>query len=43
MISSVTRTGTDELMQSINRTLDEMKVLEKEQQQQTQSMPVSLD
>jgi GTPase len=41
MISSVTRTGTDELMQNINRTLDEMKILEKEQQQQ--SMPVSLD
>jgi len=34
MISSVTRTGTDELVQSIGRELDEMKILEKEQQHQ---------
>ncbi|MGA9573448.1 MAG: GTPase ObgE [Lysobacterales bacterium] len=32
MISSVTRTGTDTLVQSIGRTLDEMKALEREQQ-----------
>ncbi len=31
MISSVTRSGTDELMQSIGRALDEMKELELEQ------------
>lgn len=43
MISSVTRTGTDELMQSISRALDEMKILEKEQQRQSQSMHVSVD
>lgn len=43
MISSVTRTGTDELMQSISRALDEMKILEKEQQRQSQSVPVSVD
>jgi GTP-binding protein len=43
MISSVTRTGTDELMQSISRALDEMKILEKEQQRQSESMPVSVD
>ena len=34
MISSVTQTGTDELVQSIGRKLDEMKELEKEQQAQ---------
>jgi len=43
MISSVTRTGTDELMQGISRALDEMKILEKEQQRQSQPMPVSVD
>lgn len=32
MISSVTRTGTDTLVQSIGRTLVEMKALEREQQ-----------
>ena len=32
MISSVTRSGTDELVQSIGRALDEMKELESEQQ-----------
>lgn len=32
LISSVTRSGTDELMQSIGRALDEMKELEAEQQ-----------
>ena len=32
MISSVTRTGTDELVQSIGRALDEMKLLELEKQ-----------
>ena len=34
MISSVTRSGTDELMQSIGRMLDEMKELESEQKNQ---------
>jgi GTP-binding protein len=34
MISSVTRSGTNELMQSIGRMLDEMKELESEQQKQ---------
>lgn len=34
MISSVTQTGTGELMQSIGRKLDEMRELEKEKQQQ---------
>jgi GTP-binding protein len=34
MISSVTRNGTDELVQSIGRALDEMKALEKELQRQ---------
>lgn len=32
MISSVTRSGTDELVQSVGRELDEMKELESEQQ-----------
>lgn len=32
LISSVTRNGTDELMQSVGRTLDEMNELEAEQQ-----------
>jgi GTP-binding protein len=31
MISSVTRSGTDELMQSVGRALDEMTELEQEQ------------
>jgi GTP-binding protein len=39
MISSVTRTGIDELMQSIGRTLDEMKELELEQQKQWELEP----
>jgi len=39
MISSVTRTGIDELMQSIGRTLDEMKELELEQQKQWEPEP----
>ncbi len=34
MISSVTRSGTDELMQSIGRALDEMKELETEQEKE---------
>jgi len=34
MISSVTRSGTDELMQSIGRALDEMTELEQEQQKE---------
>jgi GTP-binding protein len=34
MISSVTRSGTDELMQSIGRALDEMMELEQEQQRE---------
>jgi GTP-binding protein len=34
MISSVTRSGTDELMQSIGRALDEMMELEQEQQKE---------
>ena len=32
MISSVTRQGTDELMQSIGRAIDELTELEKEQE-----------
>jgi len=39
MISSVTRTGTDELVQSINRELDEMKQLELEQQKYSEPVP----
>ena len=39
MISSVTQTGTDELVQSIGRALDEMKELETEQQKQWDSLP----
>ncbi len=34
MISSVTRSGTDDLVQSVGRALDEMKELELEQQEQ---------
>jgi len=34
MISSVTRSGTDELVQSVGRALDEMKELELEQQKE---------
>lgn len=34
MISSVTRTGVDELVQSAGRTLDEMKELQQDQQRQ---------
>lgn len=34
MISSVTRTGVDELVQSAGRTLDEMKELQQDQQKQ---------
>jgi GTP-binding protein len=34
LISSVTRSGTDELVQSIGRALDEMKELETEQQKE---------
>jgi GTP-binding protein len=36
MISSVTRNGTDELVQNISRYLDEMKELEEEQQKEWQ-------
>jgi len=32
VISSATRSGTDELVQSVGRALDEMKELEQEQQ-----------
>jgi GTP-binding protein len=41
MISSVTRSGTDELVQSIGRALDEMKALEKDQQSQEAWDPLS--
>ena len=34
MISSVTRSGTDELVQSVGRALDEMTELEQEQQKE---------
>ena len=40
MISSVTQTGTDELVQSIGRALDEMKELELDQQNQQQWDPL---
>jgi GTP-binding protein len=39
MISSVTQAGTDELVQSIARSLDEMKELEQEQQKQWEPEP----
>jgi GTP-binding protein len=39
MISSVTQMGTDELVQSVGRALDEMKELETEQQKQWDSLP----
>jgi GTP-binding protein len=39
MISSVTQAGTDELVQSIGRALDEMKELETEQQKQWEPLP----
>ena len=39
MISSVTQSGTGELVQSIARALDEMKELEAEQQKQWDSLP----
>jgi GTP-binding protein len=41
MISSVTQTGTDELVQGIGRALDEMKELEREQQMQSEPIPGS--
>ncbi|MDH4020980.1 MAG: GTPase ObgE [Xanthomonadales bacterium] len=41
MISSVTQTGTDELVQSIGRALDEKRELEEEQQKQWESLPGS--
>jgi len=41
MISSVTRTGTDELVQSIGRMLDQMKELEREQQKEWEPVPES--
>ena len=41
MISSVTQSGTDELVQSIARELDEMKELEKEQEKQWDPLPES--
>lgn len=41
MISSVTQTGTDELVQSIGRALDEKRELEEEQQKQWESLPDS--
>jgi GTP-binding protein len=40
MISSVTQTGTDELVQSIGRNLDEMRELEQEQENQEQWEPL---
>ena len=39
MISSVTRSGTDQLVQSIGRYLDEMKELETEQEKQWDPLP----
>jgi GTP-binding protein len=39
MISSVTRSGTDQLVQSIGRYLDEMKELETEQKKQWDPLP----
>ena len=39
MISSVTRRGTDELVQSVGRALDEMKELEQEQQKKWELEP----
>ena len=39
MISSVTQAGTDELVQSIGRYLDEMKELETEQEKQWDPLP----
>lgn len=41
MISSVTQSGTDELVQSIGRYLDEMKELETEQEKQWDPLPDS--
>jgi GTP-binding protein len=41
LISSVTRHGTDELLQSVARALDEMKELEKEQQKDWHPVPHS--
>jgi GTP-binding protein len=41
MISSVTRTGTDELVQSIGRQLGEMRELELEQEKQWEPAPDS--
>ena len=43
MISSVTRSGTDKLMQSVSRTLDEMKELELEQQDLAETAPRDTD
>ena len=40
MISSVTQTGTDELVQNIGRKLDEMRELEQEQENQEQWEPL---
>ncbi len=39
MISSVTQSGTDELVQSIARALDEMKEIESEQQKDWEPLP----
>jgi len=39
MISSVTRSGTDKLMQSVGQALDEMKALESEQRGLAESAP----
>lgn len=39
MISSVTRSGTDDLVQAISRTLDEIRELEAEQQQTWEQPP----
>jgi GTP-binding protein len=43
MISSVTRSGTDKLMQSVSRALDEMKELELEQQGLAETAPGDFD
>lgn len=41
MVSSVTRTGTDELVQSVGRKLGEMRELEMEQEKQWEPVPDS--
>jgi len=43
MISSVTRTGTEKLMQSVGRAVSELKELEAERQTRSEAEPASLD